>query len=469
MAEHDSSDGLPRVTLSKELRRELCLPWKQALIGLQGRLDFIDIGYRFFVAWFGNSTDYMHVLLDGPWKIFDNYLVIQRWQPEFDPLTAKLSKMAVWVRLPRFAVEYFREDIIKRVLENVGKPLKIDCTTVEVERGKFARAAVEIDLDKPLVTHVWVRDKWRPVEYEGLHVVCFNCGTVGHREQSCPLSTIKTTDSENMDRSNPSPTKKDGNPAPCPTETVPPVTPATPRYGSWMLVTRKSFEQDRRKNPKPANQKTQTTNVKGNSFGALQDADDEGCDVPKQSNVKDKAEQAKKGKGKTSSNATARGGNVQVSQRGSKQSKPQQKERVGGGNISANATGNQPKVAQKSTKTSEIQSMDMERDPNTSNPCPLNTSGVVHQGKARGIRQVHYRGAYRGGGRGGRGPTRNYATDDIWKDNNGLAGIFKFGSSQVTPLAQDHTEVFTNGVVPVHSFTSGEDGSQTSPPATISP
>lgn len=32
MAEHDSSDGLPRVTLSKELRRELCLPWKQALI-----------------------------------------------------------------------------------------------------------------------------------------------------------------------------------------------------------------------------------------------------------------------------------------------------------------------------------------------------------------------------------------------------------------------------------------------------
>ncbi|XP_031102039.1 uncharacterized protein LOC116005945 [Ipomoea triloba] len=203
MDDQDRGDGRPVVRFPKALRQELCREWRMALIikylgkgissnvlnqrapalwKLQGRFNIIDIGYECFVVYFDDKKDYLHVLLDGPWKIFDNYLVAQRWVPDFKPRTAKLSKMAVWVRLPELSVEYFRDDTIKLILENVGKPLRLDRTTAAREKGRFARAAVEVDLNKPLVTEIWVRDEVQAVEYEGLHVVCFGCGVVGHRE-----------------------------------------------------------------------------------------------------------------------------------------------------------------------------------------------------------------------------------------------------------------------------------------------
>ncbi|XP_031121178.1 uncharacterized protein LOC116024425 [Ipomoea triloba] len=216
----DANDDRPRVRFSKELRKELCSAWKMALIitylgkninfhvlnqrlptiwGLQGKITLIDIGYGCFVARFDNKNDYLHALLDGPCKIYDNYLVIQRWEPEYRPCTAKLSKMAVWIRLPELPMEYFRDDTIRSILESVGKPLKLDRTTTVASKGRFARAAVEVDLNKPLVSEIWVQDSVQTVEYEGLHIVCFGCGIVGHREQSCPASKTTTTDTPNMD------------------------------------------------------------------------------------------------------------------------------------------------------------------------------------------------------------------------------------------------------------------------------
>nr|GMC73498.1 reverse transcriptase [Ipomoea batatas] len=39
----------------------------------------------------------------------------------------------------------------------------------------------------------------QPIEYEGLHVVCFGCGVVGYREQTCPLGKAKELDNADMD------------------------------------------------------------------------------------------------------------------------------------------------------------------------------------------------------------------------------------------------------------------------------
>ncbi|XP_031120935.1 uncharacterized protein LOC116024174 [Ipomoea triloba] len=217
---YDATDDRPRVTFFKELRKELCSAWKMALIlkylgksihfnalnhllptlwNLQGKMTLIDIGHGCFIARFDNKNDYLHALLDGPWKLFDNYLVTQRWEPEFRSRTAKLHKMAVWVRLPDLPMEYFRDDTIRSILESIGKPLKLDKTTTIAAKGRFARAAVEVDLNKPLVSEVWVQDAVQLVEYEGLHVVYFNYGLVGHREQACPDVKPPETQPSNVD------------------------------------------------------------------------------------------------------------------------------------------------------------------------------------------------------------------------------------------------------------------------------
>ncbi|XP_031111916.1 uncharacterized protein LOC116015889 [Ipomoea triloba] len=323
----DKADGRPRVVFPKELRKELCQDWKLALIikflgknvsfsvlnqrllamwGLQGRFHLIDIGFGFFVARFDNKTDYLHVLLDGPWKIFDNYLVAQRWEPDFKPRMAKLKKMAVWVRLPELSMEYFRDDTVKLILENVGKRLKLDRATAIREKGRFARAAIEVDLDKPLVTEIWVQNEVQMVEYEGLHVVCFGCGVVGHREQDCPLNQPKPQEPPPMDLNSPPSAERDETqqpPTPSPTPTSsPPAVAERPRYGSWMLVTRKPRNYNQNNNHQQAKQSQPNAKSNHNRFQALANNKERSTPNKSSSNKgKQPAQAGGNGKGKSSS------------------------------------------------------------------------------------------------------------------------------------------------------------------------
>lgn len=67
----------------------------------------------------------------------------------------------------------------------VGKPIKVVQNTLRVQRGRFARMCVEINLSKPVVGKIWMRDHWYRVEYEGLHLICAKCGCYGHMTRDC--------------------------------------------------------------------------------------------------------------------------------------------------------------------------------------------------------------------------------------------------------------------------------------------
>lgn len=60
--------------------------------------------------------------------------------------------------------------------------LKIDKLTFIQDRGRFARICVELDLDKQLSLHFIVNAVKLPLEYEGLHFICFKCGRYGHKK-----------------------------------------------------------------------------------------------------------------------------------------------------------------------------------------------------------------------------------------------------------------------------------------------
>nr|GMC71113.1 uncharacterized protein LOC109183389 [Ipomoea batatas] len=191
-----------------------------------GKVELIDVGSGWFIVRCQLQSDCMHVLADGPWKLFDQYVVAQRWKPKFDASTAKVERMVVWIQVPGLPIEYFGSS--DRI---VISKLKLDMTTTGIQRGKFARGAVEIDLTKPVVAVVMVDDVPRRVEFEGLHVICFDCGEVGHRSVSCPknstetkvvqdpLQEANTTDNMHVE------------------ETQPP--PPIAKHGAWMIVNRK--------------------------------------------------------------------------------------------------------------------------------------------------------------------------------------------------------------------------------------
>lgn len=70
----------------------------------------------------------------------------------------------------------------------VGRPIKVDKNTLRVERARFARVCIEVDLTQQVVGKVWLKGHWYKVEYEGLHLICASCGCYGHLARSCPTS-----------------------------------------------------------------------------------------------------------------------------------------------------------------------------------------------------------------------------------------------------------------------------------------
>lgn len=67
----------------------------------------------------------------------------------------------------------------------IGTMLKVDPLTSIHWRGRFARICVEIDLRRKLVPKFKVLSYEYALEYEGLHLICFNCGKYGHRSEQC--------------------------------------------------------------------------------------------------------------------------------------------------------------------------------------------------------------------------------------------------------------------------------------------
>lgn len=113
-------------------------------------MQVTDMGQDFYLVRFTKQEYYVHALVEGPWKIADNYLIVQRWRPLFSFSADITSKIAVWIRLPGLPVELCNEQFLKHIGSTLGTMLKIDELTSVHTRGKFARICVELDLDKPL-------------------------------------------------------------------------------------------------------------------------------------------------------------------------------------------------------------------------------------------------------------------------------------------------------------------------------
>ncbi|XVF12265.1 hypothetical protein REPUB_Repub08aG0100700 [Reevesia pubescens] len=95
------------------------------LWNLKADYELLDLGDGYFLVKFTSFSDMQFVLVEVPWIVFGHYLTIRQWEPEFRPCRASIDSTAVWVRFPD--------------------------------------------------------GNWQPVEYEGLNLICFTRGRMGHK------------------------------------------------------------------------------------------------------------------------------------------------------------------------------------------------------------------------------------------------------------------------------------------------
>lgn len=148
-------------------------------------MDTVDIGHGFYMVKFDMEADREKAISGGPWMIFDHYLTVRPWVPDFISSEVKISKTLVWIRIPCLGMEYYEESVLLALATAVGKPIKVDLRTLKGSRGRFARVCVEIPLDQPVVGRVFFRERWFNIEYEGVHLLCKKCGIFGHTARNC--------------------------------------------------------------------------------------------------------------------------------------------------------------------------------------------------------------------------------------------------------------------------------------------
>ncbi|MBA0572150.1 hypothetical protein Golob_002510, partial [Gossypium lobatum] len=80
-----------------------------------------------------------------------------------------------WVWLPGLPSFLYKRRILEEVGGLVDKVAKLDYKIDRGSRGRFARMAVFINLEKLLISQILVNDTVHRVEYEVLSAVCFAC------------------------------------------------------------------------------------------------------------------------------------------------------------------------------------------------------------------------------------------------------------------------------------------------------
>ncbi|KAL6125131.1 hypothetical protein ACLB2K_073191 [Fragaria x ananassa] len=110
--------------------------------------------------------------------------------------------MALWVRILDLPVKFFKDFTAAKIGKILGDVVKVDPLTIGQSRGKFARVCIEIDLSKPLRPVVEVQNIAYHVVYEGISMICFECGCFGHPKDKCPsIVTAKVDVSSHQDPS----------------------------------------------------------------------------------------------------------------------------------------------------------------------------------------------------------------------------------------------------------------------------
>ncbi|KAL4386741.1 hypothetical protein GQ457_09G028410 [Hibiscus cannabinus] len=189
---------------------------------LAGEIQLVDLEYNYYLVRFSDPQDYTMALTKGPWTIYGSYLTVQPWSRDFTPTEKHPSQVVVWIRLLGLPYRYYCKALFRRIATVIGRVVKVDYNTKVAERGKFARLAVMVDLNKPLKSCIGIDNFVQRLEYEGLQNICYGCGVYGHSQEECTVGRVVPNTEREISRVVGPRLEADGS--------------LSERYGPWMVA-----------------------------------------------------------------------------------------------------------------------------------------------------------------------------------------------------------------------------------------
>ncbi|KAL4383192.1 hypothetical protein GQ457_15G015120 [Hibiscus cannabinus] len=166
--EEDVRVGVIIRLLGKSIGYKALLNRIQSLWNPVGGMSLIDLDNDYYLVRFALTKDFNKVLTGGPWVICGSYLTIM-----------------VWVCLPKLPYRYYTKSLSRHISSSIGKGVKVDYNTTKGRRGRFARLAIIVDLNKPLKSGIIIGGQRQDIEYEGFPTICYKCGKIGHSIDIC--------------------------------------------------------------------------------------------------------------------------------------------------------------------------------------------------------------------------------------------------------------------------------------------
>lgn len=138
---------------------------------LDAEVEIIPINYGFFYFRFSNPKDRDSVLFGGPWIVDDSTLGLELWSASFVPSPDRLPRTTLWMRIPDLPNLCWTQSALERIASAAGRFVRMDGTTADLSKLRFAKVAVEVDTQKPLVPGT-------DLDFEGVEI--FRSGSVSN-------------------------------------------------------------------------------------------------------------------------------------------------------------------------------------------------------------------------------------------------------------------------------------------------
>lgn len=104
-----------------------------------------------FLFTFYSRTDIDQVLERRPWTLDKHILLMKEISQLEQPSKITLSKAIFWIQMHDLPIGAIKENIICKLGSKAGRVISIGYQKDNHLGGKYARARVEIDVNKPLV------------------------------------------------------------------------------------------------------------------------------------------------------------------------------------------------------------------------------------------------------------------------------------------------------------------------------